>query len=85
MTDGTETMSSGLVNVGGVAAHINPSGGDIARMMESAPDYRLRALQEGPESRHLAILRCDAWADGRTIRLHEGRGSLEIHGPARRA
>jgi hypothetical protein len=48
MTDGTKTMPSGLVNVGGVAAHINPAGGDIARMMESAPDYRLRALREGP-------------------------------------
>ena len=36
------------VDVGGVTAHINPSGADIARMMECAPDYRLRALREGP-------------------------------------
>jgi hypothetical protein len=48
MTDKTKTMPSGLVDVGDVKAHINPSSGDIARMMEAAPDYRLRALREGP-------------------------------------
>jgi len=41
-------MPSGLVHVGYVTAHINPSDRDIARMMESAPDYHLRALREGP-------------------------------------
>jgi hypothetical protein len=39
MTGGTKTMPSGLVDVGDVTAHINSSRGDIARMMESAPDY----------------------------------------------
>jgi hypothetical protein len=41
-------MVSGVVDVGEVTAHINPSGDDIARMMERAPEYKLRALREGP-------------------------------------
>jgi hypothetical protein len=43
-----DRMPSGPVAVGEVTAHMNPSEGDIARMMESAPDYHLRALREGP-------------------------------------
>jgi hypothetical protein len=39
---------SALVDVGETTAHVNPSMGDLARMMEAAPNHHLRALHEGP-------------------------------------
>jgi len=41
-------MPSGLIDVGKTAAHVNPSRGDLARMMEAAPEHTLRVLREGP-------------------------------------
>jgi hypothetical protein len=38
----------GPFEVGDVTAHINPSRADMARMMQAAPNYHLRAFKEGP-------------------------------------
>ncbi len=39
-------MKPGPVDVGNVTAHVNPSANDIARMMQTAPEHRLRGFYE---------------------------------------
>ncbi len=39
-------MKPGPVDIGNVTAHVNPSANDIARMMQTAPEHRLRGFHE---------------------------------------